>query len=127
MTMLCSENRPKSGKGGLTGFLGDYVVAERIGHANNQSCEESFPRCPTSIFGAFGSPKSDNNVVPEIPVTEEPLEEDMHHQREPAPINDQLENGVRLNSRKAVDKSRLMQFDHDVSVWTHPFGGNNHV
>lgn len=39
----------------MTGFLQDYLIAERVGHSHNQSCSESFPRCPLSLFDVFRS------------------------------------------------------------------------
>ncbi|XP_057378784.1 uncharacterized protein LOC130700814 [Daphnia carinata] len=46
---------PRKGETGFTGFLHDYLVAEKVGRSLNQSCSDSFPRCPLSLFEYFRS------------------------------------------------------------------------
>ncbi|KAI9563742.1 hypothetical protein GHT06_011206 [Daphnia sinensis] len=57
---------PKKGETGFTGFLHDYLEAEKVGRSLNQSCSDSFPRCPLSLieyFRSYGTNNSANNVA----------------------------------------------------------------
>ncbi|XP_046641338.1 uncharacterized protein LOC124326496 isoform X2 [Daphnia pulicaria] len=46
---------PKSGDEGFIGFFHDYLIAKKVGRSLNQSCVDSFPRCPISLIDFFSS------------------------------------------------------------------------
>jgi hypothetical protein len=37
----------------------DYLIAEKVGRSLNQSCADSFPRCPMSLYDFFSSKSSE--------------------------------------------------------------------
>ena len=94
----------------MSGFLQDYLIAERVGHSSNQSCSDSFPRCPTSLFDVF-HPFGTNHHVDEISQTK--------------PLNSKTDQKMLKKKSDWTPKSIATTNQQTSVPKKHPFGMEN--
>ena len=116
------RNRPKSGEEGFTGFLHDYLIAEKVGRSLNQSCADSFPRCPVSLSDFFSSKGSEE-------ANDEANQASLTHLKNPQPeISENLEqNHSSTTNSLLADHEIVIEKDATSVRKKNPFGMENAI
>ncbi|KAK4026968.1 Uncharacterized protein APZ42_017518 [Daphnia magna] len=113
---------PKKGETGFTGFLHDYLMAEKVGRSLNQSCSDSFPRCPLSLFEYFRS-YGTSSAANDAANRDEILE--------PSSIPEEIEplkhSSFATRDDNGADHQMKMENDATSVRKKHPFGVGNEI
>lgn len=104
------------------GFLHDYLMAEKVGRSLNQSCSDSFPRCPLSLFEYFRS-YGTSSAANDAANRDEILE--------PSSIPEEIEplkhSSFATRDDNGADHQMKMENDATSVRKKHPFGVGNEI